>query len=334
MDEEQPQKPSGPPRRAFLSSAIVSLTSLAAGALSGCAREDIAPNAADDADLNSLRAVDPKFVAYRETRRIETGMAEPRGIAIAPDGSLIVVGDRRARWFLPKGAALTEFAVEGIPTAAAVAADGTLFLGMTDHLEVISREGKRLAAGPILGERAHITALAAGSSDVWAANAAGRVVLRCDRQGQITGRIGEKHDPDYPGLIIPSPHLDVALGAGETLLVTNPGLHRVETHAPDGRCLSYWGTAANTLDNFCGCCNPTNIARLPDGRVVTSEKGIPRVKVYSAEGKFLEVVAGPDAFAGYAMGLDLAAGPDGSIWVLDPPSKSVRLFTRLESKKT
>ena len=37
------------------------------------------------------------------------------------------------------------------------------------------------------------------------------------------------------------------------------------------------------MADFFGCCNPAQLAVLPDGRFVTAEKGIPRVKIYSRE---------------------------------------------------
>jgi glucose/arabinose dehydrogenase len=56
------------------------------------------------------------------------------------------------------------------------------------------------------------------------------------------------------------------------------------------------------------------------------------VKVYSSSGQFQEVVAGPDAFVSNTMGLDLAVAPDGSVLVLDPKAKVVRVFQRTGAK--
>jgi DNA-binding beta-propeller fold protein YncE len=318
-----------PPRRAFVRTALISLTSLAAG----CAREEVRAPTADEEDLKSLRAVDPKYVAYRETGRIETAMHAPRGIACANGDVLVVVGDSSAIWFKLSGKPARSVDVAGDPTSVAVSPDGTTYVGLTDHVEVFSDAGVRTSVWPILGTRAHITSLALGRNDVFVADAGARSVLRCRQDGAIVARIGQKDEGSgYPGLIVPSPHLDVAAAADGGVYVSNPGMHRVEKHSAEGRFLSSWGSPANTLDAFCGCCNPTDFALLPDGKFVTSEKGIPRVKVYDAGGTFLEVVAGPDAFVSHAMGLDVCVTPDGRVLVLDPPSKSVRLFTRVAGK--
>jgi DNA-binding beta-propeller fold protein YncE len=201
---------------------------------------------------------------------------------------------------------------------------------MTDHVEVYGKHGKRLHVWPIVGAGAYITAIAIMEKDIWIANSAGRVVVHGDLQGSVIGRLGEKNDAEgYPGLIVPSPHLDVAIAPGGNLYVTNPGMHRVETHSPDGKMLAFWGESSSALDAFCGCCNPTDIALLPDGRFITSEKGIPRVKIYSATGQFQEVVAGPESFASNTMGLDLAVAPDHNVLVLDPKAKVVRIFQHI-----
>ena len=78
---------------------------------------------------------------------------------------------------------------------------------------------------------------------------------------------------------------------------------------------------------------------LPDGRFVTSEKGIPRIKIYTGLGEFECVVAGPQE-----LGISLTAVGDaryrprqqnfryrhqplGQVLVLDPAGRRVRVFS-------
>lgn len=333
MKNRNPNSPA-PPRRAFISSAALSLTTFVAGAIAGCRQEDVAPNAADDAELASLRRVDPKFIAYHETGNVRPEMEEPRSITAVPDGTFWLVGDNTLQSYGRDGSRRVSLSLEGAPVCVAPGPDRTLTVGMRDHVEVYRQDGRRMAVWPSLGERAQITAIAWDKDTFWIANAADRVVLRSDYRGNILARIGEKDSAaGYSGLIIPSPHLDVAPAPGGKVYVTNPGMHRVETHTPDGKFESAWGTASSTLDAFCGCCNPTDFALLPDGRFVTAEKGIPRVKVYSAAGQFESVVAGPEAFASNVLSLDIAVAPDGRVLALDPRAKTVHIFTRLSERK-
>jgi hypothetical protein len=85
-----------------------------------------------------------------------------------------------------------------------------------------------------------------------------------------------------------------------------------------------------------------NFDVLPDGRFVTCEKGLPRIKVYSPEGKFESVVAGPEVFAQNAKscslnglyncrtgGMDVAVDSKGRVIVMDPVERVVRVFERV-----
>jgi glucose/arabinose dehydrogenase len=99
-----------------------------------------------------------------------------------------------------------------------------------------------------------------------------------------------------------------------------------------------WGSAGSQLADFFGCCNPAHLAMLPDGRFVTSEKGIPRVKIYSSQGKFESVVAGPEQLTVHSLQVvdpredadkrvfDIAADSQGRVLVLDPQNRSVRVY--------
>ena len=75
---------------------------------------------------------------------------------------------------------------------------------------------------------------------------------------------------------------------------------------------------------------------LADGRFVTCEKGLPRVKIYSASGEFESVVAGVETFAANARacgpsdctagGLDAVVDSQGRIVVLDFVTGDVRVM--------
>jgi hypothetical protein len=75
---------------------------------------------------------------------------------------------------------------------------------------------------------------------------------------------------------------------------------------------------------------------LPDGRFVTSEKGLARVKVSSPKGAFENAVAGADAFTKYfekvnslPVALDVAADSTGRIFIADSLGGAVRIFEKV-----
>ncbi|HWI58567.1 MAG TPA: hypothetical protein VNZ22_15180, partial [Bacillota bacterium] len=192
------------------------------------------------------------------------------------------------------------------------------------------------------GKKTWFTGLSVGENDVFAADAANRVVLRYDRSGKVAGRIGQKSkEHNVPGLIVPSPYLGVKLGRDGLLRVNNPGRHCVDLYTANGDLELSWGKPSAAIAGFCGCCNPISVALLPDGSCVTCEKGLPRVKVYSPEGTFQCVVAGPESFPqnakagslhdptdGTLGGLDAAVDSQGRIYILDLVAADVRIMKR------
>jgi hypothetical protein len=221
-----------------------------------------------------------------------------------------------------------------------VAGDGTIFTGLRDHVELYNAKGGRTARWDAPHAKSWLTGLAVADKDVFAADSGRRVIWHYDRGGKLLGPIGQKDSArSIPGFVVPSPFLDVLIHRDGLLRVNNPGRHRVELYTFEGDLESSWGKPTAAIDGFCGCCNPIAIASLPDGRMITCEKGIPRVKIYTAAGEFESVVAGPESFPENAHactdlndcvhgGLDAAVGADGRIFVLDIVKNNIRVLER------
>lgn len=287
-------------------------------------------------DVRRFLVTDPQLLRYTEQQVFATPHPRPRAIALAPDGHLFVAADKYVSELKPDGTLLGEFALTEEARCLAVA-DDALYVGFRQRVEVFDRKGGRRATWEALPEKVYLTSLAVGANDVFAADAGRRMVLRYDRSGQLRGRIGER-DParNVPGFIVPSPFFAVRLGADGLLRVTNPGRHRVEVYTTDGDLEQSWGRAGAAIEHFCGCCNPVALTLLADGRVVTFEKGIPRVKLHEADGAFAGVVAGAESFAENARvcgpndctlgGLDGVADAAGRIYILDLVAANVRVM--------
>ena len=280
-----------------------------------------------DDRMSALSRTDPKLVKYQELRRIKLGLDKPTAITIGDDGRLYVSGTRAVEVYdRLNGTRVGGFALVGTPRALASCPGGGIYAAMGDHVEVHDASGKLRSRWGSLGPKAVITSIAATKSDVWVADAGNRVVVRYNPSGQVVALIGKK-DPAKrsPGIIVPSPHMDAA-AAGGGVWISNPGRWELELYTADGTMTRSWGKQSFAIDGFSGCCNPTDFAILPGGKFVTSEKGLPRVKVYGADGKFEGVVAGGETFKPNVVGLDLAADPQGRIFVMDPASMSVRVY--------
>jgi hypothetical protein len=282
-------------------------------------------------DVDHFAQTDPKLVAYELVTRFPTGVTEPRRISLGSDERVYVAGKNGLTVLDATGTRTLEIPLSSPARCVAVADDGTLYAGVRDHVEVFDRTGQALKAWESPGKKTWFTGLAVGESDVFVADSANRVILRYDRAGKLVARIGEKNkERNVPGLIVPSPYLDVALARDGLLRVNNPGRHRVEVYTTSGELEMSWGKPSAAIAGFCGCCNPISVTTLPEGGCVTCEKGLPRAKVYSAGGAFESVIAGPESFpenakagSGHGVsdgtmgGLHAAVSAQGRVFVLD-----------------
>ena len=270
---------------------------------------------------------DPALVKYHEVRAIPTGMREPRALALGPDGTRYVAGDNQVARLGANGLCTTIISLAMPPYCLAVGKDGLVYVGLKDHVQVYDSEGVLKSSWAVQGKAPYLTAITPSSKAIWVADAGDRVVYCYTRIGHLMTTVGRRDQhTGAPGLVAPSPHLDIAVASDDSLWVANPGRHELENYSKNGLLRASWGQAGNTPADFSGCCNPTNFALLPDGGFVTVEKKLPRVKVYRVGGVFAGFVAGPESFAASIEGMSMAVDAQGQILVLDSAQKSVRVF--------
>jgi hypothetical protein len=291
-------------------------------------------------DVSRLSKTDSKLIAYEEVARWKSPHSQAKRIVAGPGDMLYVCAGNYVTTMSREGARGKEIALPDTARCVAAGQDGTVFVGLRDHVEVFDAKGQRQAIWDSPGKKCWLTALAVGESDVFAADSGNRVLLRYDKTGQLVSRIGEKNqERDVPGFIIPSPYLDVEIARDGLLRVNNPGRHRVEAYTFSGDFEGAWGKPTMNIDGFCGCCNPIGLALLPDGRFVTCEKGLPRVKIYSDQGQFESVVAGTESFPENTRacsdlndctrgGMDAAVDSEGRIYILDFVAADIRVMKR------
>jgi len=278
-------------------------------------------------DIKTLQAGDTLVAKYAEVQQIKPDLKGIHGIATDLSDRIYIAGEQGVEIYNPAGKREAAFPVQGSARCIQVDRNGLIYLGMEDHLEIFSMQGRQLKRWKNCGIDALITSVAVTPEDVYIADAGNKIVCRYDLDGNFLRRIGEK-DPqkNIPGFIIPSPWFDIGMDHEGSLWIVNPGRHRFEKFNRDGELLSSWGKATMAMDGFCGCCNPSHFAFLSDGSFVTSEKGIERIKIYSPLGDFRCIVATPAAFNEGTKGLDLAVDSKDRILVLDPERNQVRIF--------
>lgn len=238
-------------------------------------------------------AIPMASVLYQPSRQWTADVPRPAAVAVDPKERIYVAGEKRLQVFDLEGRLLDQWELPHPARCLAVAGPehlrpGFVYIGYPGQVEIRTDKGERVGAWPVPGERAEPTSIALGQKEIFVADASAKCVHRFDLEGKLLGQIG-KPDParGYPGLILPSPYCDVAIDKDGLVWVVNPGLRRLEAYRPvDGRLERFWGGPDLEGDaSFFGCCNPANFCLLPDGRFVTAEKGLLRLKVYSSYGE-------------------------------------------------
>ncbi|MGB9597759.1 MAG: NHL repeat-containing protein [Candidatus Poribacteria bacterium] len=291
-------------------------------------------------DLTEFTKTDPNLIKYKEVNKINIKLQNASAIAIDPNDRIYVAGDKLIRVFNDKGDVLSEIELPNNATCLTVANNGDIYVAIRDHIEIYNQKGKQISKWNSIGANAVITSIAVHNDNIFIADAVGKIVQRYDIKGKLINVIGKKNsDKGISGFVIPSPYFDLLVANDGLLRVVNPGNHKIETYSFDGELMFSWGKTSLEIDGFGGCCNPVNIAILSDGKFVTCEKGLPRVKIYSEKGDFIGVVAGAESFENTvgihnpeickeesAKVLDVAVDSKGRIFVLDPAEKTIRIF--------
>jgi hypothetical protein len=250
-----------------------------------------------------------------------------------------------------------------------------LVVAHSDRIAVYSKNGESLFSWSVPNTKSAIWSLAVTNRAIFAADTEQRVVYQFDAQGTLLKTFGQpsavKKIPQDNSNLSGSESVDTFSGFSVYLSpitlavsrktglvhITNPGRYRVETFTSDGHwepSLS-WGNASGDLAGFVGCCNPVSIAVLADGRIVTAEKFVTRVKVFYAHlrkgnTRRLDcIVAGPEVLdkqppnIPQLVSFRLPASETGrsvfvttlenDVVVFDPVMRVIRYFTALSVPK-
>ena len=280
-------------------------------------------------DDTALRQIDPKLIGYHEVGKLSAGMAKPTCMGIGPAGQIYIAGDRLAKVLDSRGAEILSFPLDGEATCIAAGLAGDIYIGVGSHVQVYHSDGKFKASWVSLGVGSQISSIAVGEKSIYVADSGSRVghLVVFDLDGNRTGELAKENPKaGIAGIITPSTHMNGAVSADGNIWVANPGRHQLEQYSPAGELLKSLGQSGTGIEQFLGCCNPSDFALLSDGRIVTAEKGVPRVKVYKDDGHLVSVVAGPDNFGANRQGINLAGDAQGRVLVLEPGTSDIRIF--------
>ena len=278
------------------------------------------PGASFAFDSERYLETDPTLLIATEAEPIPVPLAEPLNVGVGPDSRFYVVGDGRLITLQPDGTAgALALAFEGVARCVAVGADGTVYVGVDDHVETFRATGEALARWPVPAAGALLSEIAVAGDFAFVTDRRHGALYRYNT---TDGEILEQH---RGFTVFSSPVLGVAATAGGTFWVANPGARELRHYSAEGQVLAQWSRAGRDLDGFSGCCNPASVAVLPGGNLLVSELHILRVKIIRPDGSLVGLVAGPDAFAPQTPHLNVTVDADGRMLVLDPLRRQIRV---------
>ena len=249
------------------------------------------------------------------------------GLAVGPADDIYALGDSEIRVFDSQGNLLRTWGAPEKAGCLTVAADGRVYVGASDRVEVFDAQGARVGgfmAGEA-GQAASITAIKVFAKDILVADANARLIRRYDASGTQLGVIGTQNKTG--SFMLPNDSLDIDVDSRGVVYATDTGRHQVSTWMMDGSPVSRFGKFGMVNpEDFVGCCNPVNLALAPDGNVVTAEKMVSRVKVYSPDGTLLAVI-GPEPFDAECIHIHLAVDSRGRILAGDPVRREIKIFS-------
>ncbi|SHF68896.1 hypothetical protein SAMN05444274_107194 [Mariniphaga anaerophila] len=276
-------------------------------------------------NVEEFKNVAPELILYKESKNFRIGFEEPVAVAIQ-NNKLYIAGDKELKVVDLSGKLLANFPLPEKPLAVEVF-QHEIFVAVKNKILMFDETGNALSEWPVPGNNSLITAVAADNNNVFVADAGMRKVIRYSKNGEMLGEFdGKAEEGALHGFIVPSPCFDLDINDQEELWVVNPGLHALENYTYDGQLRTYWKSTGVNLEGFSGCCNPSHFTFLSDGRYVTSEKGLVRIKTYKRSGEFEGVVAAPAKFVDEGRAPDVAADSNDNIYALDFDKKIIRVF--------
>lgn len=280
-------------------------------------------------DVSEFRKVDSTAILFNEVKTFAVNADEPRGIAVVGDQIIVVTNGQLLKYDYT-GKELLRKQLPDTANCVTVDANNEIWVGTPHSVALFDQGGTLLKRWNSFGDRSVITSLAVDGEKVYVADAGNRIVYQCNTNGQVMAKIGEKNEQkDVPGYVIPSPYFDLALDDNKYLWAVNPGRHTFENYNADGSLRTTWGLTSFKIEGFSGCCNPAHMAIMADNSFITSEKGMPRIKLYGQHGEFLGVVASPKMFDDdSSVAPDIAVDPEQRVLALDFERKQVRIFER------
>ena len=252
------------------------------------------------------------------------------GLAVAADGRLFAGGERQIKTFSPEGKLLEQF--DTVDRVWSIAVEGDLlWIGMRGRIEQFDYSGNSRSVIDDPQRLGRLTGIAAGRGHLLVGDASHKCLWLYE-SGRLQGRVGD--DVNTRGFMIPNGVLSVAFDPiRHSFVVSHPQKHRIERYNLDGALIGKFGRFGHEEPGaFGGCCNPTTCTVTPKGMILVSEKAPPRVKAFTADGKFLAMID-EGAFDASSKNQFLAADKSGRVYATDSVRGTIEVFQLVDEQR-
>lgn len=272
-------------------------------------------------DANGTAHTPVDFPQYTESTTINIKDQNVTAITVGDDDRIVLCNPDGLTILNAEGTTLQLIPLPFPPFCTAVSTNGTFYVGTEGRVAVLAPDGTLQETLLLPQSDARPSCVMIHGQHLFIADAQNGNLIQMDRSGHLVRTISNF-------TLFSSPGFDVALDHEGFIWANNPGERALRKYRTDGQLVTSWTRPGRDITGFSGCCNPTDIAMLKDGTIVTSEKHILRIKVLDPQGRVKAVVAGPEAFDSELLRVDIATDSLGRVLVLDSARQQLRIFER------
>jgi hypothetical protein len=200
-----------------------------------------------------------------------------------------------------------------------VVSDNLIYLLFPTSIKVYSPEGREVKAWEACSDNSNYCSLTLSSGFVFVTDADNKNICKYTTDGNFVKFIQSPR-----GFVIPNFSFDIDTW-NDTIYCVNAGRQQIETYTTDGDFIASFGHPGGQPGAFSGCCNPVYILFTPEGDILTSEKGNPRVCVFEKNGRFKNLLLNSKMLGGGNNAYDIKIC-DNKLYVA--LNKTVSIFKR------
>ncbi len=170
-----------------------------------------------------------------------------------------------------------------------------------------------------LNEKSLILSIAINEKLIFVSDTSDKTVKAIEKEsGDVIFDI--KGDPKF---LFPGPFAPIAL-YNDQIWIADTGRHQLQIYNFFGEYVSTW-TPSEPLP---GCCNPTDFTIVENGNIITMQKGISEIKMFSPNGEKIYNIAPTNAFKSVSSKKQMAVFHEDAIVIYDPDLQSLRFFIK------